>query len=290
MDADKRSNPSGLEGGITRFVPARAAARNWLWDARNASGQSGIGTKDDGAISGGRPFHFFSIMNNSDVFGIIFGMDDLFTNLLKSLDFPSRWSLLGTSKEVNARTKTMLVLLLQIKAIPSLWDVYKASRTEVHERTKDFKFRGYQIGIPSRAYYCFAFPGSYRVRKEIIEPFLLYLMIFHNYCEQINWFFSNLDSCDGTRIMETIGVLGHWQILEQTILGPFLSGSKKPTSNRFADDGMTKMVAQRGDTVFWDKIVAADRKGRMKAYLESARDDYWLKRRVTKRDASPKRN
>jgi hypothetical protein len=132
--------------------------------------------------------------------------------------------------------------------------------------------------------------GKMKFRKDNADPFLLQIMIFHNYIGQIDWFFSDISSCDGSRIMEIIGIMGHWQVLEQSTLGQFLTFSNKPDANRFNDDGMTKLVAQRGDVVFWDKIVAADRKGRSQLYLDSVKEEHWLKRRKSaNRDASPVR-
>lgn len=240
--------------------------------------------------NGGGPSHFLPSMNPIDLFDVVFRTEGLFACFLSALDFPTRWSLLGTSKEVNSKTTAMLIILLQTKAIPSLWDAYLTMRTETNRRTEGFKFQGNQLGVPFRSFYTNSVNGKMKLRKENTEPFLLQLMIFHNYVGQIDWFFSDISSCDGSRIMEIIGIMGHWQVLEQSTLGQFLTFSNKPNANRFNDDGMAKLVAQRGDVVFWDKIVAADHKGRMQKSLEYVKEEYWLKRRKSaNRDASPVR-
>jgi len=229
-------------------------------------------------------------MNPTDLFDIVFRTEGLFVCFLSALDFPTRWSLLGTSKEVNSKTTAALIILLETKAIPSLWDAYLAMRTETNQRTEGFKFRGNQLGVPFRSYYTEMINGKMKLRKYNTETFLLQLMIFHNYVGQIDWFFSDLSACDGSRIMEMIGIMGHWQVLEQSTLGQFLTFSDKPNTNRFYDEGMTKLVAQRGDVEFWDKIVAADRKGRLRGSLEYVKEQYWLKRQKSaNRDASPVR-
>jgi len=229
-------------------------------------------------------------MNPTDLFDIVFRTEGLFVCFVSALDFPTRWSLLGTSKNVNSKTKEALIILLETKAIPSLWDAYLAMRTEANQRTEGFKFRGNQLGVPFQNFYTNSVNGKMKLRKYNTEPFLLQIMIFHNYVGQIDWFFSDISSCDGSRIMEIIGIMGHWQVLEQSTLGQFLTFTSKPDANRFIDDGMVKLVAQRGDVVFWDKIVAADRKRRLQKYLDSVKEEYWLKRRTSaNRDASPVR-
>lgn len=233
------------------------------------------------------PSHFLPTMNGEYVFDIIYQMEGFFTTFLTRLDFPTRWSFLCTSKDINTRTKTVLTFLCDTNAIPSLWDAYLEMRKNTYQRTEGFKFRGYKLCVPFRAYYTARIDGKMKLQKDYYETFLLHLTVFHNYVGIIDWFFSDIQACDAFLIMEIIGVMGNWQILEYSTLGRFLACSDKPNANRFYDSGMATMVAQRGDVEFWNKIVAADRKGRMQASLQDVKENFWLKRQ--KRDASPKR-
>lgn len=210
----------------------------------------------------------------------------MFSSFLAGLDFPTRWSFLCVSKEINARAKKILTFLLQTKAISDFWQSYLSMRAKTKKLTKGFEFRGYDIGIPDKGYYNKKIDGKWILKKGNTDMFQLEIMVFHGYVDLINWFFPKHILCDGRRILECIGVTGHWQALEHTMLADFLTYGGP---DLYANLELRMLVLQRGDTDFWNRIVSR-RPEENRQDLEDLKTRYWLKRRQpSKRDASPKR-